>query len=276
MKNLNDFVLEKLKLNKKSVQSEYEYVPKNLIELQRIISDLSKKSDYLDASIIDISNLHELDNAFACAGSSIIDVSGWDTKRVVSASYAFSNCFYLKKIIGIENWDTSNMKDIQRMFSHDKSLEELDLSKWNVSNIEKINGLFVECSNLKTVGDLSDWKFTNSLKLYNMFAGCSKIKDLGDLSNWNIKTTSMFNMFSGCESLEHIGDISNWDVIDCRVAGQLFYKCKKLNDVGDLTKWTFKKLFVNDNDKTRFMDIFYESPLDEKFKIWGQRIIKKR
>ena len=91
----------------------------------------------------------------------------------------FSNLFSgfekVKHIIGIEDWDVSNVENMEDMFNGCKNFNA-DLSKWNVSS----------------VGDMNE-----------MFEGCEKFNS--DLSNWNVSSVgNMESMFDGCKSLKQI------------------------------------------------------------------------
>ena len=46
----------------------------------------------------------------------VVDISGWNACNVTITDYTFSRCKKLKKIIGIENLDVSNVEDTQGMF----------------------------------------------------------------------------------------------------------------------------------------------------------------
>ena len=79
---------------------------------------------------------------------------------------------HLHFIKGVENWDTSNIESMEKMFNLASQLEgKLDLSKWNVSNTDKLNLMFsgVGNENDSFVLDFSNKKFKNSADVTNMF-----------------------------------------------------------------------------------------------------------
>ena len=56
------------------------------------------------------------------------------------------------------------------MFCHCKQLTSVgDLSKWDVSNVKDMVGMFHKCKQLKSVGDLSKWKVSDLRYIFNMF-----------------------------------------------------------------------------------------------------------
>ena len=80
---------------------------------------------------------------------------------------------HLHYIKGIENWDTSNVENMQLMFNFDSNLEgKLDLSKWNVSKVDTFRTMFSSAGNYNGnfVLDFSNKKFKNQADIDYMFA----------------------------------------------------------------------------------------------------------
>ena len=89
----------------------------------------------------------------------------------------------------------------------------IDISYWDVSNVNCMIGMFSECEQLKSVGNLSNWDVSSVKNMLAMFADCINLKSVGDLSNWDVsKVKYMDNMFINCHNLKSVGDLSNWDV----------------------------------------------------------------
>lgn len=79
---------------------------------------------------------------------------------------------HLHYIKGIENWDTSNVESMEKMFNLASQLEgKLDLSKWNVSKVDKLNLMFsgVGNDNDSFILDFSNKQFKNAADVANMF-----------------------------------------------------------------------------------------------------------
>ena len=57
------------------------------------------------------------------------------------------------------------------MFYDCQSLETLDLSGWNVSNVNDMSYMFKNCKNLKYL-DLSGWDTSNVMDVSGMFYHC--------------------------------------------------------------------------------------------------------
>ena len=69
-------------------------------------------------------------------------------------SYIFNELAEVKYIIGLENWDVSNVENMSGMFEECENFN-CDLSKWDVSNVENILDMFRDC--IKFNCDLSKW-----------------------------------------------------------------------------------------------------------------------
>ena len=79
---------------------------------------------------------------------------------------------------------------------------DCDLSKWDVSNVEKIDHMFCECRIFIGKG-LDNWNISKKVvDMSNMFDGCRKFNC--DLNKWNTKKVKdMRYMFYNCNSLKN-------------------------------------------------------------------------
>ena len=57
------------------------------------------------------------------------------------------------------------------MFMGCSSIESLDLSSWNTSNVKDMRCMFMDCIKLKSL-DLSGWDTSNVDFMLNMFTNC--------------------------------------------------------------------------------------------------------
>ena len=93
---------------------------------------------------------------------------------------------------------------------------DIDISEWNVSNVETMRCMFYGCENFISKG-LENWDVSNVNNMGGMFYDCKKFN--GDLSKWNVSNVeTMRYMFYGCENFISKG-LENWKP----------YKCKKMN-----------------------------------------------
>ena len=144
-------------------------------------------------------------------------------------SYLFNELTEVKHIIGLEDWDVSNVKNMECMFCGCKNFNS-DLSKWNVSNVENMSSMFEGCEKFNS--DLSNWDVSSVRYMNGMFQGCEKFNS--DLSKWNVSNVeNMSSMFEGCEKFN--SDLSNWDVNKVTNMSYMFNGCKKFNS--NLSEW---------------------------------------
>ena len=165
------------------------------------------------------------------AGDNILDLGygnypNWDThaaeiKKVVfkagfrdethtTCSKWFSGCTNLTSIEGIENLNTSNVKNMNEMFAQCSNLETLDLSHFNTEKVGNMSNMFNGCTKLRDL-NISSFNTENVTNMYGMFYGCSSLDSL-DLSHFNtryVRNDQMNYMFNGCSSLSSL-DVSNF------------------------------------------------------------------
>jgi len=176
MKLINNFITEKLVINKNIKINQIEYFPKNFNELKKIITKRALDSN-----------------------DGVLDLNDIDISKIINLSYLFENINNIKSV-NINNWDTSKVTDIHGLFWCNKSVEEIYMNDWDTSNIESFYGAFYHCENLKTL-DLSKWKFDKCEKTDLMFANCSKL-DLSFTENWDIDIDNVNcgDMFKNCNN----------------------------------------------------------------------------
>ena len=89
-------------------------------------------------------------------------------------SYIFKGYENVKHIIGLEDWDVSNVKNMNSMFWNCKKFNS-DLSNWDVSNVENMGFMFKNCENFNS--DLSNWNVSSVRDMRDMFDGCYSLKN---------------------------------------------------------------------------------------------------
>ena len=186
MKQLNNFILEKLKINSKSKINQYNYFPKDKKELIEII-----KKKYQEIQKPNIyGNL--------TPPKDILDLNDIDISKITDLSYLFE---YIKPIkVDMNNWDVSHVTDIHGLFWTNNIVEEIHIENWDVRNIESVYGAFYFCTNIKEL-NLDNWEFKKCTEFNLMFKGCEKL-DTHFTDNWTMPTTHHITtneMFEGCK-----------------------------------------------------------------------------
>ena len=154
--------------------------------------------------------------------------------RPKTTSCWFFNLNFLRRIIGIENLNTSGVTDMSRMFSGCSSLAELDLRSFDASNVTDMTCMFCKCVALGKL-DLTNFDTRNVTNMGSMFFGCSSLTELNltrfDTSN----VTDMEEMFALCWSLTRL-DLTNFDTRKVTKMAYMFLGCSSLTGL-DLTRF---------------------------------------
>ncbi len=116
----------------------------------------------------------------------------------------FNGCYNLKKIIGIDKFNTEKVLYMNKMFQDCNALNELDLSNFNTPNVINMEYMFNRCKNLIELKGMNGFITHKVSKLKSMFQDCNSLENLDlDLSNVIISNfTNMEFMFYGCNKLK--------------------------------------------------------------------------
>ena len=167
-------------------------------------------------------------------GGSELDLSGLDTSQVIDMNNMFTYSYRLASL-NLSNWDTRNVTNMASMF-FSCAFYSLDLSSFDTSNVSNMNTMFSNCNNLKEL-NISSFNTSNVNDMNSMFSYCYGLKSL-DLSHFN--TSNVINidsMFSWCNSLEEL-DIRNFNVnnnieyVNCMFEGCSMLHTLRLDNCG--------------------------------------------
>ena len=130
-----------------------------------------------------------------CTSLESLDLSSFDTSKVISMEAMFLKCSSLKSL-DLSSFDTSNVESMEAMFGGCSSLEYLDLSSFNTSKVKTMTEMLEGCSSLEYL-NLSSFDTSNVEEMSLMFAFSSYMSL--DLSSFNTsKATYMVGMFYNC------------------------------------------------------------------------------
>lgn len=129
---------------------------------------------------------------------------------VTSTDYWFSGCTNLTTFIGMENFNTGNVKTMYRMFGNCSALTSIDLSHFDTGKVTNMQYMFEQCSGLTKI-DVTGFN-TSSVKYFDfMFSECNNLASL-DVRNFNTGSMeSASGMFYKCENLEFIYCNDTWE-----------------------------------------------------------------
>lgn len=140
-----------------------------------------------------------------CRTPKTIDISKLDTSENKDMDYMFQNDNALKNIIGIENINLDNITSLREVFSG-CGFEILDLSNWNVSNIKNMQSMFSSDSSLKTL-NINGWDTSKVEYMNYTWQSCRSLTDLSKLNTSSIQYIQ--DTLTGCTGLVNFGGFEN-------------------------------------------------------------------
>ena len=96
-----------------------------------------------------------------------LNLATWNTSNVTNMNYMFSDCESLEAL-NISSFNTSKVVNMEFMFYHCESIKELDLTHFDVSSVERMCYMFCACESLKKL-NLSGWNTSNVETMRGMF-----------------------------------------------------------------------------------------------------------
>jgi surface protein len=162
----------------------------------------------------------------------------------------FQGCKKLKSL-DISNFNTSRVINMHYIFENCNSLTSLDLSNFNTTLAIDLGNIFYNCWSLTSI-DVSNFVTISAQYIDYMFYNCT-INSL-NLSNFDTsKVTLMNNMFYNCTFLEEL-NLSSFDTHLVRNMQNMFYNCinlkyinlvnvKETNDLGQYYSNPFLNMF---------------------------------
>ena len=186
---------------------------------------------------------------FHCCGElkQIEGLEYLNTSEVKDMSRMFDGCTFLTSL-DLKNFNTQNVTDMSRMFSRCASLTSLDLKNFNTQNVTDMDAMFEVCRALTSL-DVSHFNTQNVTNMSSMFYCCYELTSL-DLKNFNTQNvTDMSSMFDGCASLTSL-DLKNFNTQNVTDMSSMFDGCTSLTSL-DLSHF-------NTQNVTNMGDMFHD------------------
>lgn len=150
-------------------------------------------------------NSNNIKNQYSCKPKTRDELRKFISKRITDQKLNNKH----DEVLNLNDIDTSEINSFNHLFTNLNPLK-IDISEWDTSKVELMNGMFDGCEYLQSTGNLGNWDISNVENMSFMFNNCRNLKDIGDLSSWEVNGTEMNCMFQGCKRLKNIGDIYNW------------------------------------------------------------------
>lgn len=157
----------------------------------------------LDLSTLNTSNVTNMSEMFLHASANIINVSGFDTSKVIDMSWMFAGSLYAPTkrnyIIGLNNFNTSNVTNMSSMFRaspyerYNWDIKNLDLRNFNTSKVTDMSSMFEDNEKLENL--YINFDTSNVTNMSDMFYNCGSLTKF-DCSKWNVDKVEKHNDFN--------------------------------------------------------------------------------
>ena len=145
-----------------------------------------------------------------CSHLPTLNFNDFDTSNVVDMDYMFARCSNFITL-DLSGFNTSKVTEMRSMFEHCTALLYLDLSRFDTSKVTDMNSMFYRCSNATFI-DVANFDTSNVIDMSNMFAYCKSLIKLNLCKFDTSNVASSENMFYYCESLETIYISYKWSL----------------------------------------------------------------
>jgi len=112
---------------------------------------------------------------------------------------------YIQEIQGLQLLNVSKVTNMDRMF-YLNQLKDLDIGNWDTSNVTNMEAMFSRTTGLTTL-DLSNFNTSNVTNMYAMFSNSSNLINL-NLSNFDTSKVTEGNLFSMFYSTKNLTELT--------------------------------------------------------------------
>ena len=177
----------------------------------------------------DVSNVQYMNSMFNSSSfnnGGSPSISGWSTYNVTNMSGMFIATPFNQNI---DNWDVSNVTDMNTMFFLATSFNQ-PLNSWNVSSVTNMTNMFSQATSFNQ--PLNSWNVSSVTNMTNMFNQASVFNQ--PLNSWNVSSVnSMSGMFNFATSFNQ--PLNSWNVSNVQYMISMFNESTSFNQ--PLNSW---------------------------------------
>ena len=158
--------------------------------------------------------------------------------RTISLYYTFSFTTQLSNI-DLSRWDTTNVTDTRYLFYYSNLYPKTGIETWNTHNVDAATGMFMSAR--VSSDEIQNFDTSNITDMQAMFEQATIEGELLDLSKWNTsKVTNMVQMFAYINIASSTGitlDLSNFDTSNVTDMSNMFagdYDINTINRINDV------------------------------------------
>jgi len=190
--------------------------------------DLSSVSD-----ILNLDGITTLAGLFSgCTSLTTINhIDDWDVSNITDMNQMFQFASNFNQYIG--SWDVSSVTDMFSMFSNASSFNQ-DIGGWNVSAVTNMNVMFANATSFNQ--DIGSWNVSSVITMSGMFANATSFNQ--DISGWDISNVTLFGLFMYGKSASnynaaYLDSIYNtWSTLSVTASLEIFFGTIKYTSAG--------------------------------------------
>lgn len=149
--------------------------------------------------------------------------------NTTTLSFFFAECTSLTTIDKINDWDVTNITNMNGMFYNATSFND-DMNDWDVSNVTNMRSLFDYATSFN--GNITSWQTTSATNMSFMFYNCAVFNQ--DISGFDTSNVTNFDsMFTFAVAFNQ--DIGGWDMSRAQNINSMFQFCTAFNK--DISSW---------------------------------------
>jgi len=165
---------------------------------------------------------------FGCKNLTISAADIPDLTGTTNLSRAFEDCISLETVPNMDDWDTSGVTDMGRMFWNATVFNQ-DIGDWDTSSVTDMSDMFYKAETFNQ--DIGSWDTSSVTDMDGMFEYTAMFNR--DIGSWDTSSvTDMGSMFYGADEFNQ--DIGGWDTSSVTYMGAMFKNALAFNqDIGD-------------------------------------------
>lgn len=170
------------------------------------------------------------------------------TEFATNFEFGTGNSQYLnldsRKLLRIEQWGNINWKTMLKAFAYCKNLDITATDIPNLSNVNTLEFMFFECTNLVFNPSISNWDISAVTSLKDTFNGCALFNQ--PVNSWNTSNvTNLSGTFQSCPTFNQF--VFNWDTSRVTTMDRTFHFCSSFKE--NVSTW-------NTSNVTTFSHMF--------------------
>lgn len=175
------------------------------------------------SSAVNMQEMFQSASAFTGTG-----IGAWNVENVKNFKWVLANCVNFET--DLSGWNPKSATTLASAFWGDSLFTGTGLENWDVSNVSNMNYIFTNCISFDC--DLGAWNTESATTMTSTFWDC-RLYDGRGLENWDVSKIGDFQWLFGLSAITQ--DISGWDMSSAQYLSGMFYQCPVFNV--DLSAW---------------------------------------